>query len=71
MVAVVLFNRDLRVHDNLALAEATSTHDAVIPLFVFDERIIGSQISRHRIELRSYSTASATCGHCSAGAEGT
>jgi deoxyribodipyrimidine photo-lyase len=37
--AVVLFTRDLRVHDHPALAEAVSQADTVVPLFVFDERI--------------------------------
>jgi deoxyribodipyrimidine photo-lyase len=37
--AVVLFTRDLRVHDNPALAEAASQAESVVPLFVFDERI--------------------------------
>jgi deoxyribodipyrimidine photo-lyase len=37
--AVVLFTRDLRVHDNPALAEAAVQAESVVPLFVFDERI--------------------------------
>ena len=37
--AVVLFTRDLRVHDHPALAEAVSQAESVVPLFVFDERI--------------------------------
>lgn len=37
--AVVLFTRDLRVHDHPALAEAASQAESVVPLFVFDERI--------------------------------
>ena len=37
--AVVLFNRDLRVHDHPALAEATRTADDVVPLFVLDDAV--------------------------------
>jgi deoxyribodipyrimidine photo-lyase len=42
--AVVLFNRDLRVHDNPALAAAARAERAV-PLFVFDERLLGSRFA--------------------------
>jgi deoxyribodipyrimidine photo-lyase len=37
--AVVLFTRDLRVHDHPALSEAASQAELIVPLFVFDERI--------------------------------
>jgi deoxyribodipyrimidine photo-lyase len=37
--AVVLFTRDLRVHDQPALAEAVARAESVVPLFVLDERI--------------------------------
>ncbi|MGH8977141.1 MAG: cryptochrome/photolyase family protein [Acidimicrobiia bacterium] len=40
--AVVLFNRDLRVHDHPALVEAAQAAESVIPLFVLDDQIIGS-----------------------------
>jgi deoxyribodipyrimidine photo-lyase len=42
--ALVLFNRDLRVHDNPALAAAARAERAV-PLFVFDERLLGSRFA--------------------------
>jgi deoxyribodipyrimidine photo-lyase len=42
--ALVLFNRDLRVHDNPALAAAANAQRTV-PLFVFDERLLGSRIA--------------------------
>lgn len=35
---VVLFTRDLRVHDNPALADACATAETVVPLFVLDPR---------------------------------
>lgn len=37
---VVLFTRDLRVHDNAALAAATQECEAVVPLFVLDPRLL-------------------------------
>jgi deoxyribodipyrimidine photo-lyase len=38
-VVVMLFTRDLRVHDNPALALACETADRVVPLFVHDESL--------------------------------
>jgi deoxyribodipyrimidine photo-lyase len=38
---VVLFTRDLRVHDHPALAAAARTFDRVLPLFVYDREILG------------------------------
>ena len=40
--AVVLFTRDLRVHDHPALSEAAAGADAVVGLFVFDDTILAS-----------------------------
>ncbi|WP_067494242.1 deoxyribodipyrimidine photo-lyase [Actinoplanes sp. TFC3] len=37
--AIVLFTRDLRVHDNPALASACANAAAVVPLFVLDPRL--------------------------------
>jgi deoxyribodipyrimidine photo-lyase len=42
--SLILFNRDLRVHDNPALA-AASRADCVVPLFVFDERLLASRFA--------------------------
>src|SRR4051812_8783750 len=42
--ALVLFNRDLRVHDNPALAAAARA-ERTVPLFVFDERLLGSRFA--------------------------
>ena len=42
--ALVLFNRDLRVHDNPALA-AAATAERTVPLFVLDERLLGSRFA--------------------------
>jgi deoxyribodipyrimidine photo-lyase len=42
--AVVLFNRDLRVHDHPALFAATKV-ERVAPLFVFDERLLRSRFA--------------------------
>lgn len=40
---VVLFTRDLRVHDHPALAAAVAEADRVVPLFVLDDTILGSR----------------------------
>lgn len=42
--AVVLFNRDLRVHDNPALAAAVQV-ERTVPLFVLDEQLLGSRFA--------------------------
>lgn len=42
--AVVLFNRDLRVHDHPALFAAAQA-ERTVPLFVFDERLLGSRFA--------------------------
>jgi deoxyribodipyrimidine photo-lyase len=47
-VAVVLFNRDLRVHDHPALHAAVSSADQVVPLFVVDDVIV-SRSSPNRV----------------------
>lgn len=39
-VAVVLFTRDLRVHDNPALTAAARAADRVVPLFVVDDALV-------------------------------
>lgn len=41
-IGVVLFSRDLRVHDNPALAAAAERFEQVVPLFVLDDRLLGS-----------------------------
>ena len=45
-LGVVLFTRDLRVHDHPALAAAQSECGCVVPLFVRDERLLA--VSRRR-----------------------
>ena len=47
--AVVLFTRDLRVHDQPALAEAVRTHARVVPLFVFDDAILRGLDAPNRV----------------------
>jgi deoxyribodipyrimidine photo-lyase len=44
--AIVLFTRDLRVHDNLALSTAALEAERIVPLFVFDDVILGSPFAR-------------------------
>jgi deoxyribodipyrimidine photo-lyase len=46
--AVVLLTRDLRVHDNPALAAACANADQVVPLFVLDPRLGGLSPNRSR-----------------------
>jgi deoxyribodipyrimidine photo-lyase len=43
--AVVLFTRDLRVHDHPALAAACEHADRVVPLFVLDDAILGGRFA--------------------------
>jgi deoxyribodipyrimidine photo-lyase len=45
-VAVVLFTRDLRVHDNPALAAAVEQAETVLPLFVLDDGIGSTRYGR-------------------------
>ncbi len=42
--SILLFNRDLRVHDHPALAAAAKA-ERTVPLFVFDERLLGSRFA--------------------------
>lgn len=42
---VVLFTRDLRVHDHPALTAALECADRVVPLFVFDDAILDSSFA--------------------------
>ena len=46
MTAVVLFTRDLRIHDNPALHAATGGGERVVPLFVLDDGILGGGFNR-------------------------
>jgi deoxyribodipyrimidine photo-lyase len=46
--AVVLFTRDLRVHDNPALAAACANAEYVIPLYVLDPKLAGVSPNRAR-----------------------
>jgi deoxyribodipyrimidine photo-lyase len=43
---VLLFTRDLRVHDNPALALAADRFDEVVPLFVLDEALLAESPNR-------------------------
>ncbi len=55
--AIVLFTRDLRVHDNPALMAALAAAETVLPLFVLDEGIgrtrYGAASNRHSFLLES------------------
>jgi deoxyribodipyrimidine photo-lyase len=41
--AIVLFTRDLRLHDHPALRAATEQSERVVPAFVFDERLVSGR----------------------------
>jgi deoxyribodipyrimidine photo-lyase len=40
VTAIVWFRRDLRLHDNPALCTALAAHEAVVPLFCLDDRLL-------------------------------
>jgi deoxyribodipyrimidine photo-lyase len=52
MTAVVLFTRDLRVHDHPALRAALAD-DTLLPLFVLDPRLLGRSPNRDRFLVES------------------
>ncbi|WBB96770.1 MULTISPECIES: deoxyribodipyrimidine photo-lyase [unclassified Solwaraspora] len=58
--AVVLFTRDLRVHDQPALATACATAEQVVPLFVLDPRLAGRSANRDRFLHQSLADLRAT-----------
>lgn len=43
---VVLFTRDLRIHDQPALHAAAARAEQIVPLFVFDEAIVSTELAR-------------------------
>jgi deoxyribodipyrimidine photo-lyase len=47
--AVVLFTRDLRVHDQPALAAALASAEQVVPLFVFDRAVLARSGAPNRL----------------------
>jgi deoxyribodipyrimidine photo-lyase len=46
--AIVLFTRDLRLHDHRGLSEAAREFERVVPLFVVDDRVLGSRPAPNR-----------------------
>jgi deoxyribodipyrimidine photo-lyase len=51
MRTIVLFTRDLRIHDHPALTEAVRTSEEVVPLFVLDPSMLGRSPNRARFLL--------------------
>ena len=49
MTIVVLFTRDLRVHDQPALAAAVARAESILPLFVVDEQLIAGFGAANRV----------------------
>ena len=47
--AIVLFTRDLRMHDNPALSAAVSAAQHVLPLFVLDDTLLGDAAAANRL----------------------
>src|SRR5215468_10009407 len=58
--AVVLFTRDLRVHNNPALAAAAREAERVLPLFVLDERLTAG-VGSKRLAFLYGSLADVSC----------
>ena len=55
---LVLFNRDLRVHDHPALAEAARVAEHVVPLWVWDDKLLASDFAApNRVRFVSESLA--------------
>jgi deoxyribodipyrimidine photo-lyase len=54
---VVLFTRDLRVHDHPALAAAADRSDRVLPLFVLDDRVLATFGAPNRMRFLAQSLA--------------
>jgi len=52
-VAIVLFTRDLRVHDHPALTAAARTGEDLVPLFVLDPRLLDRSANRARFLMES------------------
>lgn len=49
-LAIMLFTRDLRLHDNPALDAAVRSAESVVPLFVAEDRLVtGSQAAPNRV----------------------
>ena len=40
MTAIAWYRRDLRLHDHPALSAALASHDRVVPVFCFDDRLL-------------------------------
>ena len=55
--AVVLFTRDLRVHDHPALAGAAERSERVLPLFVLDDRVLATFAAPNRMRFLAQSLA--------------
>ena len=53
MGILVLFTRDLRVHDHLPLFEASREGSEIVPLFVLDPALLGGSPNRDRFLLES------------------
>jgi deoxyribodipyrimidine photo-lyase len=57
---VVLFTRDLRIHDNAALAVGAERFDELVPMFVLDEQLLGASPNRTAFLVESLRDLSAS-----------
>src|SRR6186997_1302014 len=53
MVSIMLFTRELRVHDHPGLTAAAGTGEDVVPLFVLDPELVGRSANRARFLMES------------------
>ena len=53
MVSIVLFTRDLRVHDHPALTAAAGAGEDVVPLFVLEPQLLDRSANRAQFLMES------------------
>jgi deoxyribodipyrimidine photo-lyase len=63
MAVLVLFTRDLRIHDHPALTQACRTADEVVPLFVVDPSLVGRSPNRTRFLYEALSDLDRSLAH--------
>ncbi len=67
MVSIVLFTRDLRVHDHPALTAAAGTGEDLVPLFVLDPELLGRSANRARFLMESLVDLDRSLASCGSG----
>ena len=69
-VGVVLFTRDLRLHDNPVLWHAVHSHERVVPVFVLDAAILSGGFNRPNRPRFSPTACATWTRRCARGAPG-